>query len=61
MFGMELDRYVETGEIPLAELLDAVFQNVLYLDISLTNGKYKEDLELFRKQYGVEGEIPKIY
>ena len=23
--------------------------------------KNKEDLELFRKQYGVEGEIPKIY
>lgn len=47
MFGMELDRYVETGEILLAELLDGVFQNVLYLDISLANGKYKEDLELY--------------
>lgn len=23
--------------------------------------KSKEDLDLFRKQYGVEGEIPKIY
>lgn len=23
--------------------------------------KGKEDLELFRKQYGIEGEIPKIY
>ncbi len=47
IFYEEIKRYEETGEILSEDMLDGVFQHLLYLDVSLGNGKYEEDLKIY--------------
>lgn len=47
IFYEEIKRYGETGEITSAEMLDGAFQHLLYLDVSLQNGKYEDDLNIY--------------
>lgn len=39
--------FEETGNIVSDMMLDGTFQNLLYLDVTLGNGKYPEDLKLY--------------
>lgn len=47
IFYKEIKRYEKTGDILSAEMLDGTYENVLYLDIVLGNGKYAEDLQSY--------------
>ena len=49
VFYQEALRFKNTGNIPSAEMLDGTFQNLLYLDVQLINGKYPEDVSLYYK------------
>ena len=49
VFYQEAVQFKNTGNIPSAEMLDGTFQNLLYLDIQLINGKYPEDVCLYYK------------
>lgn len=46
-FYREAAHFEETGMIPSAVMLDGAFQNLLYLDIMLGNGKYQEDVKCY--------------
>ena len=47
VFHEEADFFKKTGIIVSARMLDGAFQNLLYLDIVLGNGKYPEDITLY--------------
>lgn len=47
VFRKEIEYYKETKYIPSALMLDGAFQNLIYLDITLGNGKYPEDIKLY--------------
>lgn len=47
VFHKEIEHYEETKNIPSAVMLDGAFQNLIYLDITLGNGKYPEDIRLY--------------
>lgn len=46
-FRKEVEYFEKTGVIISDIMLDGAFQNLLHLDISLTNGKYPEDVKLY--------------
>lgn len=46
-FRKEVEYFQKTGVIPSDIMLDGAFQNLLYLDISLTNEEYPEDVKLY--------------
>lgn len=47
VFREEAAFFKKTGTIVSADMLDGAFQNLLYLDITLGNGKYPEDITLY--------------
>jgi len=47
VFYKDVEYFKETGIIFSSEMLDGAFQNLLYLDIVLGNGKYPEDIKLY--------------
>lgn len=47
VFRKEIEYYEETKHIPSARMLDGAFQNLIYLDVTLGNGKYPEDIKLY--------------
>ena len=47
IFREEVAFFENTGIIASAEMLDGAFQNLLYLDITLGNGKYPEDIKVY--------------
>lgn len=47
VFRKEIEYYEETKHIPSAIMLDGAFQNLIYLDITLGNGKYPEDIKVY--------------
>lgn len=47
VFRKEIEYYEETKQIHSALALDGAFQNLIYLDITLGNGKYPEDIRLY--------------
>ena len=49
VFYQEAAQFKSTGNILSAEMLDGTFQNLLYLDVQLINGKYPEDVSLYYK------------
>lgn len=46
-FRREVEFFEKTGVIHSDIMLDGAFQNLLHLDITLANGKYPEDVELY--------------
>lgn len=46
-FYEEAARFEKTGAIISESMLDGAFENLLYLDITLGNGKYAEDIKLY--------------
>lgn len=47
VFRREVDFFEETGKIVADWMLDGAFENLLYLDVILGNGKYPEDIKLY--------------
>lgn len=47
VFRAEADHFDETGLIVSPEMLDGVFQSLLYLDITLGNQKYPQDIQSY--------------
>lgn len=47
IFREEVAHFEQTGEINSEMMLDGAFQNLLYLDVTLGNGKYPEDVKLY--------------
>ncbi|MCD7833319.1 MAG: SEC-C domain-containing protein [Lachnospiraceae bacterium] len=46
-FYADVEYFDKTGEIVSQEMLDGAFQNLLYLDVTLGNRKYPEDLQTY--------------
>lgn len=47
VFYREIEFFKNTGTILSSAMLDGAFQNLLYLDIILGNGRYPEDVKLY--------------
>lgn len=49
VFGREIRRYEDTGEIPSEELLDGCFSHVIYLDAVLSRMELQVDMGIYRR------------